>query len=710
MTQVQIETAKKPIIEHDPLEDALFTLLSFYGVQADVKGILQTIPREQTNLSFDDFDLVARQIEFQSDIKKTNFNKLYKFDVPVLIRLSDETTRILFPQKTHEGKIYHPSQGVSQETLDDLKELYDGTALIFQPSGLKGSKQTKHMQKGHVVDWFWRPIVNYVPNYAEVILCSLFINLFVLALPLYTMNVYDRVVANFVESTLFVLSIGIGIALLFDFLFKVMRTYILEKIAADVGKKYDFDLMDRLLKLRSGDMELSVGEKANLFREIQGIRDFYAAKLAPTIVDIPFFLLFMSVIYMISPSVVLVPVIGAGIIILANWAAEIPINRATESYFLAMQHKSTVMIETLAGMGTIKMFNAIGNRMFQWDQGLSRAADESARNQFILGTVTHFSMMVTHLIHVFVLFVGVYQIEAGNLTIGGLIACSIISGRAMGPIMGLSGIVAKLKQTKDILNTIDNIFRLPHDDEKLATQGLKGPFKGRIELQRITFQYPGQPKPAANDISLVIEPGQRLGLIGRTGAGKSTMAQIMAGFITPQKGSVMIDSFTLDSIAPTELRREIGFVPQDAFFFSGSMRDNIVLDQGFVDEKTLKQAIEISGLDLVMEQTGQGLDMEVGENGGRLSGGQKQAIALARVLVRDPRIVILDEPTTGMDTVLEGRVRNALNEYLKNRTFIMVTHRTTLLPLVERLAVMDNGRMVALGPRDEILKKLGGGQ
>lgn len=721
MTSFKIQTEKKEIKPggdnrkatlsmRDPLEDALFTLLSFYGVQADVKGLLQTLPREQTVLRFDDFKLVGGAIGFEAQMKSVRGDKILKIEKPVLVRLDDDSVRIIFPQKTHQGKIYQPAAGMTGETLDDIIPRVTGDVLIFAPVQGEGGADTAHMQRGHKVDWFWRPITTYLPNYAEIIICSVFINLFVLALPLYTMNVYDRVVANFVQSTLIVLSIGVATALIFDFLFKVMRSYILERVAAEAGKTYDFELMDRLLKLRAGDIKLSIGERANLFREIQGIRDFYAAKLAPTLVDLPFFALFLSVVFMISPPVVLVPLIGAGLILLVNVVAQIPINRSTRQYFNAMQSKSSTMIETLAGMNTIKMFNAVGSRLFIWNQNVERTSNQAAQNQFIMSTASNFSMLVTHLVHVFVLFVGVYQIEAGNLTIGGLIACSIISGRAMGPIMGLSGVVARLKQSRDVLKTIDKIFALPYEDEKITAQGTKGPFKGKISLQNVSFQYDGQPKPAANEISLVINPGEKIGLIGRTGAGKSTLAQIMSGFIIPQKGSVLLDSFTLDSIPPTELRRDIGFVPQEAFFFSGSIRDNIILDQGHVDQDVLNRAIEISGLDLVLEQTGQGLDMEVGEGGSHLSGGQKQAIALARTLVRDPKVIILDEPTTGMDTVLENRVRSALATYLKDKTFIMVTHRTTLLPLVDRLVVMDNGRVVGDGPRDEILKKLSGGQ
>lgn len=692
----------------DPLQDCVKTVLKFYGVSVDLDGILHDIGREPGSLREDDLKDIADRMGLEYERSNTTLDSLEDILMPVIMPLKDGTFRVCFPAKSHDGAIYNPADHDAKEHLSDFIDLYDGRIYVLTVDETKTQLETDHMKRGHTLDWFWEPIVSYWPRYAEIIICSFFINLFVIALPLYTLNVYDRVVPNFAISTLIALSAGIIIALFFDFFFKTIRAYILERVAARIGTKYDYELMERMMHIKPQSMALSIGERVNIFRELQGIRDFYATRLAPTFVDVPFLFLFLLVIYMISPVLVIVPVIGAVLIFIFNMIVQIPNNRATEQYFATMQNKSTVLVESLAGMQSFKMFNAVGNRLFRWNVATTRSAEASRKSQFIRANIGNFAMTILHFVSVFVIFLGVFEIHAGNLTIGGLIACSILSSRAIAPIMGLSSVMANYRQSYDVLKTIDNIFQLPHETDTINQNAPKGPFKGRLELQNVSFQYTGQVKPALQNISLVIEPGESVGLIGRTGAGKSTLAQIISGYLDPQAGHVLLDDYALEAIPPTEFRRTIGIVPQKPYFFNGSILENVFMGREDIDEKILARAIEMSGLDLVMKQTGLGLDMVVGENGDRLSGGQQQAISLARAFVRDPQILIFDEPTTGMDNMLEARVRAALAKFIKDKTFIMVTHRTTLLPLVNRVIFMDDGKVAADGPRDDIMKKLAG--
>jgi len=712
MTELaKIETVKKAVksqLNQDPLLECFAKLLTFYSIEADIKGVVDSIPYEGEYLSAEDIIAVAKRIGFKSEVKEGSFEEFKESAIPLILFCNDGSYRVQLPQKTHPGQIFKPAEGVIHIKDDDIEGSFSKKALVLYPEKMNIDVETRHMLYGHMIDWFWKPIWSYWHHYSEILLCSVFINLFVLALPLFTMNVYDRVVSNFVEPTLFVLTTGIILVLVFDFLFKLIRSYLMERVAVSVGIKYDFDLMERLLTIRPTDLQLSVGERSNIFRELQSLRDFYASKLAPTLVDVPFFLLFLWVINLISPALMLIPLAGAVIIIGMNYLVQILINRSTEKYFTSIQAKSSVMIETLAGSEAIRMFNAVGDRLFKWNLSINSASEQARRNHFLLDTTTNFSYFMTHLVHVFVLFFGAYEINEGNLTVGGLIACTILSGRSIGPIMNLSNVVARLKQSKDVLFTIDSIFKVPNDMLQATNIAPKGPFKGKLTIKNLFFQYPGQTKPALAEINLEIEPGQRVGLIGRSGAGKSTLAQIVSSALKQPAGEVLLDSYSYENISPTELSRTIGVVPQESFFFAGSLRENILLGEKLEGDEKLERAIKFSGLDIVLEQTGHGLDMEVLENGGNLSGGHKQAVALARVFIRDPKIVIFDEPTTGMDNVLEARLKITLEEFLVDRTFIMVTHRTTLLPVVDRLVLLDNGRIVADGPRAEILQKLTG--
>ena len=699
------ENAPEKTKPKDPFEDCLRVALTFFGVHADLMGLLSRAPRDKGKHTLDDLAFVVDKLGLEAEKFKYSAGQLKKLELPAICLFENGLPYIDLPEKQHNGKIYIPGKGIV-ERPKNMKSLFTGEGILIHPAKPESGEHAQHMKKGHALDWFWRPIFSYWKNYTEVIIASFLINIMALALPLYTLNIYDRVIMTPAQSTLFVLTIGVAGAIIFDFCFKTIRSYILERVAQRLGTKYSFDLMERLLLLKVPEIKFSVGERANIFRELQGIRDFYAGRLVPTLVDLPFFILFLFIIHIIAPTLVWIPVTGAIIILLINFSARLPIGRLTEEYFSTMQDKSTILIETLSGTQVIKMFDAVGGQLFKWKISVARSDQSARRQRFLTSTIASLSLLVTHLVHISIVFFGVYEIQENSLTIGGLIACTILSGRAVVPVMNVAGVFAQLKQSNDVLKAIDKIFQLPYEDQHDNRKTPKGPFKGTIEMQNVSYQYEGQARPALKHVAIKIEAGERVGLIGRTGAGKSTVAKLLAGYIEPQEGNVFLDNFALSSIPASELHRSIGYVPQDSFFFSDTIQNNILLDNDPVDDDVFQRAIEVSGLNLVLHQTGQGLDMQVGENGCRLSGGQKQAISLARTLVRNPSVLIFDEPTTGMDNVLENKIKTAMAEYLEGRTFVMVTHRTTLLPLVDRLILLDGGKVVADGPRDDVIKRI----
>lgn len=697
-----------PSFYQDPLAECLRTVLAFYSIHVDIEGVLTEIPRNAGPMKPDDILEVARKMSLRGESLADEGQNWDELDIPAIVFLKDGSCCVVFPQKTHPGKVYDPTTGFKVSSWAEIQPHILGKVILIHPAPAETGADLRHMWNLRAVDWFWTPILSFWKNYAEIILCSIFINLIVIALPLFTMNVYDRVVPNFAEATLFVLASGIVIATIFDFVLKVIRSYILETVAARVGGKFDFDFLERLLLIRAQDMTLSTGERFNLFKELQGVRDFYAAKMAPAIVDLPFCIVFMVVIFLISPPLFLVPLVGAILIFVINMFAQLPIKMTTKKFFASMQKKSTVLVETLSGMQTFKMFNATGGRLARWKLISTESADMARHSQFVMGTSAALSGMVANLVYIFIVFFGVFQIHDNHLTVGGLIACTTLAGRAVAPIMNIAGVIARLRQSQDVLKTIDSVFKLPYEGEDVLRNSAKGPFDGRIELQNVTYSYPGQMRPAVSGASLVINPGEKVGLIGKTGAGKSTLAALMTGYMHGYDGEIFLDDFSLQAIAPTELRRSIAIVPQTSFFFAGTIRENIVMGREDASDEVLHRAVHLSGLDLTLRQTGQGLDTPVGENGERLSGGQRQAIALARAFLRDPKILIFDEPTTGMDQLLEQRVQQSMQEFLKGRTFIMITHRTSLLPLVDRLVLIDGGKIAADGPRDIVIRKLSG--
>jgi len=620
------------------------------------------------------------------------------------------------PNLNHHAYIHRKKDGYElvKPSLDGRgdggkEEKKQELILILSGPDDSASSHLDHIYQAHSLDWFWAPIKYFKRSYFEIILASIFINIFALTMPIYSLNVYDRVIINFAQETLTVMTIGVMLALGFDFLFKTIRIYILERLTENLSNNYDYKLMQRLLKIDQNHLPFTVGEQSNLFREMQSIREFYASKLVPTIIDVAFIIFFVFVIYLLSPVLVIIPCVIAVSILILNFLAHIPISRVTEEYFAATQKKTGFLVETINGMRTLKMFNADQNRLFHWGHSSSRASRVTRRNNFIISSISTFTFMLSQSSHILVIYFGVYQIQQENLTIGGLIACTILSSRVIAPILNLSGVLARLKQSKDLLVAIDKIFKYPHTSSGDVLKGSIGDVVGEIKLHNVSYRYPDNDLFVIKDLNLEIGANEKVGIIGPTAAGKTTLVKIISGLIKPSEGLISFDGRKYNNISENELRDCISFAPQDPFLFKGSILYNITLGRENLTKDNVEKALEFSGLSKVLQASSNGLDMQVAEGGQNLSGGQKQAISLARAIVSDPKILVFDEPTNGMDTALEGYIKNALKDYLVEKSFIMVTHRTSLLSLVDRLILVNDGSIVTDGARDDVLTQLSGG-
>ena len=665
----------------------------YYNFEGDINRIFKEVPTIENEKELDYIKRVLELLGFQIKKKNVSHYKIKESNFPYIY--IDDSNEINFVQTEYNV------------TADDNGDrTISGFILIIEDSPKTRYDFTRHMKHGHYLDWFWKPITTFKRDYIEICMVSIFINLFVLAIPLYSLNVYDRVIINFSESTLIVLTIGTAMALMFDFSFKITRTYILERVAERLSNNFDYLFMERLLRNKKKE-QLSIGEQANMFKELQSIREFYASRLVPTLIDIPFILLFLIVIYSLNSIVALIPFFIALLIIGLNFLCHIPISKTTEDFFLSTQRKSGYLIETLSGMETLKLFNAYSARLHQWTNVTSNSSYVTRRNNFILSSMSNFAYMLSQFSHIFVIFIGVYQIQAGNLTIGGLITCTILSSRVIGPILNLSSLLARLKQSKDFLTAIDHSFRDGELLQEELTKSSKEPYQGKLLLEDVTYHYnDNSEKPALKNVETTIQPSEKIGIIGKTAAGKSTLVKIMAGIISPSTGTIYIDDYKFPSIPKHELAQTIAYAPQENFYFRGSVLSNVILGRHYLTEENIKTALEVSGLSLALKQNGCGVDMEVGENGSCLSGGQKQALSLARALASNPKILIFDEPSTGMDSALEKHVQTHLQDFIQNKTFIMVTHRTSMLSLVDRLLLLDDGQIVADGNKNDILQRL----
>ncbi len=691
--------------DRDPLVVCVETVLEFHRMRTDLAGLVAELPTPGAKWCMADLPAVAEHLDLSLRIIKSEAAEIRETLTPVILPLENERYAIVTPGSDDQHDFILPGQTPVPLTDEHLEQWVGGRVVVLMPQqGVTGAA-TDHMSADRSIDWFWLPIKKYTPNFGEVVLCTVFINLLVIALPLFTLNVYDAVVPNLAMSTLTVLALGVGIAILFDVVLKTARTSILERIAARTGVQFDGALMQRMLSVQEEQMQLSVGERCNLFRELQGLRDFYATKLVPALVDFPFFLLFLLVIYLISPALTMVP-IGIAVAILAlNAIVQIPVKRSTKVLFSSMQEKSSMMVEMLTGSVAIKQLNATGTSLSRWNISTEQAAEAARKSQRWVSLGQHGSLGLMQLNHVLIVVVGVYQIQAGTLTVGGLVAGTILASRTIAPIMNLHSVIARWTQSRDCLKTIDELFTRAVDriDGKVCPgQSLEG----AIDIRNFTYSYPDQSSAAVGGVNLSIKAGESLCLIGPSGAGKSTLARAIAGALTPSEGQICIDGYDYQAMTSARLRENVALIPQNPFFVAGTIRDNLLLGIKHCTDEKIAHATQLAGIDLVMAGSGSGLDTEVGENGRNLSGGQKQAISIARAILRDTRVLVFDEPTNGLDSALESHFMNTMRAFARDRTLIMVTHRMSLVSLVDRVVVMDKGSIKADGDTDSVMKRI----
>lgn len=556
---------------------------------------------------------------------------------------------------------------------------------------------------------FWGAFKGIKGLHVELLIIGLFINVFALGLPLYTLSVYDRVLPTFATSTLWALTIGIAIVLVLDFLFRVQKAKLLSYAQAYTATKQDENLLDKFLKQRQ--MPLSSGEQIEFFHLMQGAREAILTSILPAIADAPFILLFLAIIYALAPALMFVPITLIVVVLLIQIVLIPKINDLSQRSVEQVKKKESLLYEILFSNMSIRLTNATGRIRSMWRIHSKNVQHISERNRMWqqIGSISVTSL--AQVSAVAVLVVGTFEVNTGALSIGSLIACSILSARAIAPALSVADALVKLQKVKMVIAETKKLEEYAdeswtHND--LTPEHLTN-VKGEMTCRDVLSVYPNNPKPVLENVNLTFKAGERVAILGRNGAGKSTLAKSLAGVLNPQSGQVLLDGVDIQRMPVSELREHVLLLAQSQRLMSGSVRD-VVANSVVVDDDRLKEAIEMSGLDMMLSQTGIGLDADVGENGSNLSGGQRQMLSFAQALYRRSKVLIMDEPTSHFDHELEVKVRDHLKVWLDKyeSTFVLVTHRLGLLTLVDRLIVMDNGQVVMDGPRDEVLKKLNG--
>jgi len=527
---------------------------------------------------------------------------------------------------------------------------------------------------------------------------------------LFVMNVYDRVVPNHATDTLWVLSIGMLIAISADFGLRMMRTWFVDLAASRIDVTLSSTIMERVLGMKLSERPASVGSFASGLQSFESVRSFISSATILALVDLPFVLLFLIVVLLISWPLVFPIVIGVALVMIYTAAVQHKMHVLSENSMQASAQRNATLVESLHALETVKILGAEGLMQSIWEKTTLLVSHVGVKMRLLSGSVGTSTLWIQQVVSVIIIIVGVYQIIEGNMSQGGLIAAYMLSSRIMAPVGQTAGLLMQYHNAATALTALDQIMEKPVE-RPLDKQWISRPhLQGGIEFKKVAFKYPHDERDVLRDVSFKLNPGERIAILGRNGSGKTTIEKLIAGLYEATSGTVLLDGIDIRQLDPAELRRNMGYVSQDVNLFFGSLRDNIAFGTSHATDEMILEAVRLSGLTEFVNQHPMGLAMPVGEQGQLLSGGQRQSVSIARALLNDPPILLLDEPTGSMDHTSEEEFKRNLMRFAAHKTLLVITHRTSLLELVNRIIVIDAGKIVADGPKDQVVEALRQGQ
>jgi ATP-binding cassette subfamily C protein LapB len=633
---------------------------------------------------------------------------------PVIVLLNDEracvlqrrvdaaTLSVVVPESTE-------AMLPVQMPLEDLIQKSAGYFIFIKPPVRRDERTGVHLAT-HPISWFWGTLWHYRSYYTNVVIAAILVNVLTLAGTFFTMNVYDRVVPNQAYVTLWALAIGTALAMTFEFAGRQLRSYLVDM----AGKKADL-VLGAMLFRQALDIRLEIkpassGAFASQLREFESLREFATSTTIAALTDLPFVFLFVAVIAMIGGVLAWVPVIIIPIVVLIGWAIQKPLARYMKENMRESSLKHGLLIESIEGLETLKATNSQGWMQKRWEDFSALSAMTSMKSRLLTAWATNLVSYVQQLDTVILVVWGSYLIGEGKLSMGALIGVVILAGRAVSPLAQVVGLAVRYQHAKASLEVLNGLMSKPTDRNPKQNYLPRNRFYGSLRLENASFTYPMQKLPALQELNFEIVPGDKVAVIGRIGSGKSTLLRLLSGLYLPTQGSVYADNIDLRQIDPADVHHNIGMVTQDCKLFYGTLRENVMMSAPYSSPEQFLYAARISGLEMIAARHPLGFEMQIGEGGEGLSGGQRQLVALARCLLAKNPVVLMDEPTSAMDGQTEAIFMEQLHKEMAGRTLIIATHRMSLLTLVNRVMVLDNGKLIVDGPRNKVMAALNSGQ
>lgn len=696
----------------DPLLSCLVFLTGHFGHAKSAQAITAGLAYDEKNMGPNLFCEAADKAGLKAKIVyRDKIKKISAPVLPVVLTLKNSQACVLLKISAdeHSALIWSP-ETASERTvkLTELKQDYTGYAIFIHPRPEFTDPEAPHAQDASR-HWFWGPMWEVRDIYWKVGIAAVLINVFALTSPIFMMNIYNRVLPNHAMETGWVLAIGAITIFVFDFVIKTLRGYFIDIAGRRVDVIAARRIYDQLMNMKLSGRPKSAGAFANMLRDFDSVRDFTTSATMTGLIDLPFTVLFLVVIWLLGGSVALMLAGLIVLVVIAGYALQVPLRNYVRKSTKSAEAKHGLLVETIAGLETIKAIGADGRLRARYGDQVAENALYAQGSRFVSALGGNIAALMQQIASIVIVLIGMYMVKDGDMSVGALIACVMLGSRAIAPIGQIANLMSRFHAAQSAMKTIDNIMAKPVERPRDARFLHRPDLKGKITFKNVTFSYPDSQRKSLEGVSFSFEAGEKVGIIGRIGSGKSTIARMVMGLYDPQDGTMLLDDTDYRQIDPADLRRNVAYIAQDVVLFSGTIRDNITASVPHATEEEILEAAKLAGVHDFVSRHPMGYDAPVGERGEGLSGGQRQAVALARAMLLKPSVFVCDEPTNAMDVQAEQAFTNHIARYSKDKTLILITHRPQLLPVVNRLILMDQGKVVADGPRDKVIEMISRG-
>jgi ATP-binding cassette subfamily C protein LapB len=713
-----VQRLREDLLHPDPLLDCLVEVCRLNGQAASRASLSAGLPLDaqtQGRLTLEMAERAAARAGMAARLQRLPLERIDPAALPAILVLNDNHACVLTGWDTVDGvaqpRVLLPETGQGSVAMpaDELRARYSGVVLFVRPH-FRFDARTPEVRAPATQHWFWSAILTQRFVYRDVLWAALLINVFGLAFPLFSMNVYDRVVPNNAVETLWALALGVVLILGADLFMRLLRSHFVDEASARIDVQLSGTLMERVLGMRLEHRPESVGSFASNLRGFEQVRDFIASSTVTALIDLPFALVFVVVMAWISPWLAVPVVVAFAVILVLGYVLQHRLHALAETTYKAGALRNATLVESLSAIETIKSQGAESVVQAKWERANAFLARTNVKMRAMSSSAMYSTATLTQLVSVVIILVGVHLIAQKDLTMGALIACTTLAGRALSPAGQIVGLLMQYQGARTAFESLEKVMAKPVERPAGQTFIQRPQLRGDIEFRNVRFHYPHRQDSAIEGMSFKIAAGERVALIGRVGSGKSTIQRLMTGLYQPNDGAVLLDGIDLRQLDPADVRRNCGHVAQDVTLFYGTLRENIAYGMPWADDAAIVGAAEVAGLTEFVNRHPRGFDMTVGERGESLSGGQRQSVGIARAVLHNAPILLLDEPTSAMDFSTEAQITSRMTHFVHNKTVVLVTHRTSMLAMVSRVIVIDGGKIVADGPRDRIMEALASGR